>query len=82
MSESGVEIEGSLMGFQYMRKLECPASWQYRVEREVPAALLEERGLSAAYIDKLLPVAVVRSAVHAVTAAGETCGSGNSESPT
>ena len=70
------------MGFQYMRKLECPASWQYRVEREVPAALLEERGLSAAYIDKLLPVAVVKSAVHAVTAAGETCGSGNSESPT
>ena len=67
------------MGFQYMRKLECSGSWQYRVEREVTAATLASAGLTQTYIDKIKPVARLSSAVHAVTAAGETCGSGNSE---
>ena len=67
------------MGFQYMRKMECSDSWEYRVERDVTTSMLEEKGMTAAYLDKIRPVALVRSAVHAVTAAGETCGSGNSE---
>ena len=67
------------MGFQYMRKMECSDSWEYRVERDVTTSMLEEKGMTAAYLDKIRPVALVRSAVHAETAAGETCGSGNSE---
>ena len=67
------------MGFQYMRRLECSGSWQYRVEREVTAAMLAAAGLTQTYIDKIKPVARLSSAVHAATAAGETCGSGSSE---
>ena len=67
------------MGFQYMRKMECLESWEYRVERDVTTSMLEEKGMTAAYIDKIRPVAMVRSALHVVKANGETCGSGNSE---
>ena len=71
--EKTAQLDGPLLGFQYMRKMVCGDTWEYEVEKEVTSAMLEARGITPDYITKIQPIAFVRSAVGTATGNSETC---------
>ena len=73
IDEKSAQMDGPLLGFQFSRKMTCLDSWEYQVEKQVTLASLEARGISAEYINKIQPIAFVRSAAGTETGNGETC---------
>ena len=72
--EKSQEIDGALLGFQYMRKLTgCLDTWEYQVEKQITSTELEARGFTQDYINNIKPIAWVRSAPATATANQETC---------
>ena len=74
IKEKSSQIDSALLGFQFMRKMPgCLDSWEYQVEKQVTSSELEARGFTQDYINKIKPIAWVRSAPATATANSETC---------
>ena len=72
--EKSSQLDGALLGFQFLRKMPgCLDSWEYQVEKQVTSSDLAARGFTQDYIDKIKPIAWVRSAPATATANSETC---------
>ena len=89
VDESASEKLTALAGYQFVRKLECPNTWEYKAEKQVPnrlipqahfqlffkisSASLQQKGMPQSYIDQLKPVGIVMTAGHVTVANGASC---------